>query len=299
MLNGEIAELKEFLSIPLQECEYPQCSSKRNYWRRLFSRGHRLQLNGNWYCASRCFQAGAELSISRILLALRSRPQVLHRIPLGLLLLSRGQLSNTHLRQALARQSTQNGTRLGTLLTQMGYANEQQVTAALAAQWACPTLASGMKIDPACASLLPARIAEHFRILPVRYTARTGALCVAFSEGVNYPLLYAIDSMLDCRTEACLISKRDMDAHLSLRRDDAGKDVFFDRQKSAGEIAHILASYALRMGAEKARLVGCEEYIWARLERRNSVTNILFHCNESPSLELSAKSPSVYRQAVG
>ena len=289
----------KILNLPSQNCADRDCSLSRSFWRRFRGRHGGFELNGKWYCAAQCFQHATESRVSQLLNARPGPTRVLHRIPLGLLLLSRGQLNNTQLRSALARQQIQNATPLGALLTQMGYTDEQQVTAALAAQWACPTLSGGMRPDAACEGLLPARIIEHFRVLPVRFTERTRTFCVAFSEGINYPLLYTIDSLLDCRTEACVISRREMDCYLRTRKYDAGRDVFFDHQKKASEIAHILVGYALKSGAEKVRVAGCERYIWARLEQRGEVANVLFQCGDRPSPELSAPGSLPDRQAVG
>lgn len=272
-----IGAARKIVNLPLRNCGDPDCTLGRSFWPRLHWRFGGLELNGKWYCAVQCFQHATEITISRLLALRPGRARVLHRIPLGLLLLSRGQLNNTQLRDALQRQQSQSAP-LGILLTQMGYADEQQVTAALAAQWACPTLSGKVNPDPATECLLPAQIIEQFRIMPVRFTLRTRRFCVAFSDGINYPLLYTIDSLLDCKTEACLISRREMDCYLRARTWNAGRDIFFKHQGKAGEIAHILAGYALKSGAEKIRVAACEHYIWARLERSGEVANVLFEC---------------------
>ncbi|HZQ67124.1 MAG TPA: hypothetical protein VFA68_01290 [Terriglobales bacterium] len=274
------------------DCDDPNCESSRKFWRRLDWRRSGVNLNGRYYCATRCFERAAELSISRAMPGQALRQRAAHRIPLGLVLLSRGQISHAELRQAIARQRAQPSMLIGALLTEMGYVDEDQVTAALARQWCCPTLAGALKIDPGCRGLLPARISERFRVLPVRYVRRTGALCVAFAEGVNYPLLYTIDSMLDCHTEPCLIAKREMDRLLETGSDDGGRDVFFDHRNSTGEAAHILASYVMKVGAHRVRLGGCEDFIWARLEHQRDITNLLFHCSDSALQERAERSRS-------
>jgi hypothetical protein len=61
-----------------------------------------------------------------------------HRIPLGLVLLSRGFIDNQRLQAALQAQRQSRKGRVGEWLMQLGAVNEAQVTMALAIQWSCP-----------------------------------------------------------------------------------------------------------------------------------------------------------------
>ena len=92
---------------------------------------------------------------------------------------------------ALEAQSAEGRGRIGGWLETMGFATEEQVTAALGTQWGCPVLPFYADGDPHCREMLPFRLMEKFRMLPVQYVTSTRRLYVAFSEGVDYSALYA------------------------------------------------------------------------------------------------------------
>jgi hypothetical protein len=101
----------------------------------------------------------------------------------------------------------------------------------------------------------------------VEFAAAAGTLLIAFGEGVDHTMLYAIEQMLGCRTEACLVcpSALQKGLHGLAQRRGAG-DVVFDRMEDAGECARIIGSYATKVGAEQVRMARCGKHIWIRLE---------------------------------
>lgn len=147
------------------------------------------------------------------------------RIPLGLLLLSRQQITAEQLRWALAAQREADGCvdealpaqrkKIGLWLQELGFTSEQQVTAALARQWSCPLLQAGL-MAPASRRFpaIPARLLESFQMMPVELVAATRTLLMAFSEGIDYAALYAIEQMLGYRTEPCLVPPSTLRASL-------------------------------------------------------------------------------------
>jgi hypothetical protein len=90
---------------------------------------------------------------------------------------------------------------------------------------------------------------------------------MAFSEGIDHRVLYAIEQMLGYRAEACLVSPSILQKGLQvLAQRHAVKDVVFERMQDASECARIIGSYAGKVEAEEVRLVQCGSRIWARLE---------------------------------
>ena len=121
--------------------------------------------------------------------------------------------------------------------------------------------------DSGCERLLPYRLLEHFRMLPVQFVAATRIFCVAFCDGIDYTALYAIEQMLDCRTEPCLISRSSMDRELERMGHEArAGDLLFESWRDPAAMAQVTCGYARKLGAEQVRIVGCGEYIWVRLE---------------------------------
>jgi hypothetical protein len=198
-------------------------------------------------------------------------------VPLGLLMISRGQLTNQQLRSALEAQQGGGRQRLGEWLEKLGFATEQQVTTALAQQWACPVLTSKASCDPRCARLLPYHLLETSQILPVQFVPSTRMFHLAFCDGIDYGALYGIEQMLDCRTQACLAPRSAVARALQLMGHERRPgELLFEGWREASEMARITCGYVLKLGAEAVRLVICGSLIWARLSTGPDVANLLF-----------------------
>ena len=114
------------------------------------------------------------------------------------------------LRAALRAQRSAGRGRIGEWLRTLGFVSEQQVTAALARQWSCPVLRTN-SFSPGNSTLsahrapqIPVTLLESFVMIPVEYVETTATLHIAFGEGIDYSVLYAIEQMLGCRTESCM-----------------------------------------------------------------------------------------------
>jgi hypothetical protein len=259
-------------------CGEPDCSFKRRLWRRFRWRHGTIRLHGSVYCAPACFESAARQYFARLCATVLSAPPVRHRVPLGLLMISRGQLTNPQLRSALEAQRVDGRHRLGEWLEKLGFATEQQVTAALARQWACPVLTPTANCDPACARLLPYCLLESSRMLPVQFVASTRTFHLAFCDGIDYVALYAIERMLDCRTQPCLATRSAVAQTLQqLGHERRPGDRLFDGWREPSDLARITCGYVLKLGADDIRLVGCGSFIWARLSKGKDVANLLFH----------------------
>jgi hypothetical protein len=235
-----------------------------------------VELNGRWFCSPQCFESALRRRFAE---RQPSREQLLpvrHRIPLGLMMLSRGQLNNHQLRAALDAQRRHGG-RLGAWFEQLGYATEQQVTAALGMQWACPVLPVVTASDLNCSRLIPFPILKRFRMLPVRSILQTRTVFMAFSEGLDYGAMNAIEEMLECRTEPCLVGSGALDIVLkSMEAERCPGEFLFSGQHDPVEMARITTGFVLKLGGRRVRLVSYGDYAWVRLEGELDPANLVF-----------------------
>jgi len=276
-LRAWMGRARTYWATILPHCGQLDCSFARRLWRRLRWWNGTIRLHGLGYCAPQCFEFAARQRFTRICSISAPTQPVQHRIPLGLLMLSRGQLSNRQLRSALEAQQASGRHRLGEWLEKLGFATEQQITTALGLQWACPVLTARVIPDSRCVRLIPFRILETYRMLPIQFVKATRTFYVAFSEGIDYGVLNAVEQMLDCRTEACLISRSTMDEALEqIGRDRSAGDLLFEGWRHALEMARITTGYVLKLGAQNVRVVACGGYIWARLSAGRDVANLIF-----------------------
>jgi hypothetical protein len=217
-----------------------------------------------------------------------------HRVPLGLVLLSRQQLTAEQLSAALAAQREAGCGRIGDWLRELGFASEMQVTAALARQWSCPVLrAEAAFKNNDCCPAIPLPLLESLRMIPVELVAWSRTLLVAFSDGIDYSALYAIEHMLGYRTEPCLASATVLRTCLQdLARNRMTEEVFFERVEDF-ECARIIGSYAARVNAKEIRLARCGMHLWVRLHspHRDPLTLVLTSPEEIPRAVSSSGSP--------
>jgi hypothetical protein len=255
-------------------CGNESCAGAPRMWKRVAVRSSRTRIQGREYCFPDCF----EHELQRRFVALCSRrpgkPQPRHRIPLGLLMLSRGDIDSFQLRAALAWQLREGPLPIGECMQRLGFARERQVTAALAAQWASPVLASLPGSQPACA--VPFRLLVRFRMVPVSYIAVTRMLHLAFDGAIEYPALLAIEQALSCRTEACVCSRVDFEKMLPrFEKTSRLSDREFDLS-SPVEMTRITSNYAAALSPSDVRLAAGSGFVWARIEGTSSM-NLVFN----------------------
>lgn len=263
-------------------CGPQDCAHARSFWRRLRGQPRSVRMQGSTYCIDRCLERALTYALQR----LHSAPKAAvaaHRVPLGLLLLSRQQLTVEQLRQALGAQRAAGRGRIGEWLQALGFASEPQITAALARQWSCPVLrAHSLSPEDGRIPKIPLALLQSFVMVPVDYAASTSTLLVAFGGGIDYTVLYALEQMLDCHTEPCLalpsVIGKNLQALAERRREH---DVVFDRVADTAELVRIIRSYASRVVAAEVRLSSCGPHLWVRLLR-----------SSSPAVDLFLRSPA-------
>jgi hypothetical protein len=226
-------------------------------------------MQGARYCQAECLELALIDFLCRTRAVPRRRAIAAHRIPLGLLLLSRQQLTAAQLRTALEAQRAAGHGKIGAWLRELGFATESQVTAGLARQWCCPVLVTGAALMGADRlPAIPVLLLESFQMMPVEFVEATGTLLMAFSEGVDHTILYAIERMLGYRTEACLITPSALQKSLQALAPHRGSsDIIFEGMDDPGACARIISNYSAKVRAVEVHVARCGEHLWIRLER--------------------------------
>jgi len=200
-----------------------------------------------------------------------------HRMPLGLTLVSRGQLTPEQLRSALVAQRAAGGGRIGQWLIRLGYTDQRQVLAALGLQWGCPVFNLNDGKLPDCARLIPLRLLEHYRILPIHFVSKTRTLCLGFSDAIDHSLMYALEHMLTCTAKWCAVSGSSVNKLLLIAAEEKRlTEVAFDRECADDEVARISLAYMLKLGPQTVRLTRCGTHLWIRLSGGDQETDLLF-----------------------
>jgi hypothetical protein len=238
-------------------------------------RGH--SLDGHWYCSPACFEQALAFAIGQILPGTAQPPAAAHRVPLGLMMLSRGFVDNEQLKRALKAQKDSGSGRVGEWLRHIGAVSEEQVTQILGLQWSIPVFPLNQsRRYLECAHLVPYPLLEVAEMVPVHYLANSQILYMAFVDRVNHSALYALEKMLACHTEPCLASQSQV---LQALKDLGGRhrpvDILADSVSDPWEIANTISTHAVGLGAVDVRISGFCGFLWARILSPSGYTDVL------------------------
>lgn len=236
-----------------------------------------IRVAGNWYCSPKCFESAARKEFGRMLsaaapVAKRPRP----RMPIGLILYSRGELTSEQLNMALDMQKD-SGMKMGEVLVNLGYATERQVTSALASQWGYPVFSLKNRV-PFVPVRVPRVLMELYSMLPVHFVETGRRLVLGFVDGIDHSVMYVLERMTGCTAIPCFITAGEYQRNLAnIPIDRQENEVIFDRiNTNPMEMARISTSYATQIGADEARFATCSSYGWVRLTGQRQEVDLLF-----------------------
>jgi len=189
-------------------CALASCAGPHSLWQRFRKRRRPSGtfLQGVFYCRPQCLETALIGQLSR-LRTLAPSPPPPHRIPLGLLMVARGKLTYLEVRAALEAQRRARYGKIGDWIEKLGLLRNRKSPP--------PSPCNGMPVassfDPSTIQSpgsIPLPILEAFQMLPINYVASTNTLYLAFGERVDHAALYAIERVLDCRTQPALLDAR-------------------------------------------------------------------------------------------
>jgi hypothetical protein len=254
-------------------CSSPDCAP-HSVWHQLTGRGSTVELQDSAFCFPLCFERELRQMLQTKLVSVTESTPLRWRIPLGLLLLSRGAITEFELQRALNAQKLAGKGRLGHWLQEMKLAGEEEVFAALAMQWACPVLKRFPSQFPE--HKIPLRLMECLRMVPVHFANANRVLHIAFAGDVDYPALVCIERMLQIKTEACLANKSLIEGALrAIRQAGQIPEKLFENCRENEEIVRIISSYAAELGATEVRAESCHELFWVKILGHHSA-DLLF-----------------------
>jgi hypothetical protein len=259
--------------LTLQRCADRECSRAVPSWLKILRRG--IQIEDRWYCSPECVARALQVKLRSCIDEVQEKPRRLHRMPLGLLMLSRGFVNEDQVQSALLAQRRERRHKIGHWLQILGFATERQVVTALALQYATPVLAFPDEVVPQ--RVMPVVILKSLRIVPVRLSSLQQLLYIAFCSPVDHKLLRSIEKMTGWQTSACIVSDSCMNKLLEgTDEGDGGQAHYFGRVSSAEEMTRITLSYASKVSAREIRFANCGSLIWVRLNSEGKSSDLVF-----------------------
>ncbi|WP_058185812.1 GspE/PulE/PilB domain-containing protein [Terracidiphilus gabretensis] len=248
----------------MQTCANPQC---RTGWMQLWRNRSGPVFEGGWSCSAACTEARVRTALSRENKGRTGTKQPYrHRIPLGLLMLEKGWITESQLRGAVTSQK-QNGGRLGGWLVRQQGVSGELVTRALALQWSCPVLPTAGHDPEGLAQLVPRLFVDAFGAVPLRLAAGK-VLYLGFEDRLDPVLARAIERMTGLRVECGVVADADFGAAQERALRTKYPSVELVEAVSEETLARAMGRAIEKAGPAEARLVRVHDFLWLRMLRK-------------------------------
>lgn len=130
--------------------------------------------------------------------------------PLGRILIKMGRITRTQVQEALEVQKQKHGP-IGQILVEMGYVTEAEVQLALAAQVGMePVNLSKMDIPAEIIALVPAQVAQTYKIIPTNFDPASKLLTIALDNPANFQATDDLKTLMGLSIRACISTPEDV-----------------------------------------------------------------------------------------
>jgi hypothetical protein len=246
----------------LEACANPRC---RSGWLQLWRSRSAPVFEGGWNCSEECTAARMHAAVARELEGRASaREGHRHRVPLGLLMLEQGWITQDQLRKALEAQRVAGKGRLGYWLVRQRAVSEPMVTRALGLQWSCPVLPLGHHDAAGLVAAMPRLFVEAFGALPLRLAAGS-LLYLGFEASLDPVLALAIERMNGLRVESGIVQESLFRPAHARMLEAKFPPVELVEAISEAAAAHVLARSVERARPSASRLVRVHDCLWLRM----------------------------------
>ena len=232
----------------------------RTGWLQLFRSRDSPRFEEKWACSSICME---QIVTGAVRSQIESWEPVSGgralRMPLGLILLSRGWISHRELQEALAAQRRAQNGRIGEWLRRLHGVPEETITKALGIQWNCAVLPSGMQGLELTRSLIPAFLRKRYGLALLRQ-GPDRTLYLAGKYRAEYAAARAMEHMLREPVHAAFLE----DSVWNSANADATDTTEVHLPGRDGVVACI-AEWMERSRPTDGRLVRVHDHLWLRI----------------------------------
>lgn len=185
-----------------------------------------------------------------------------HRVPLGLLLLSLGSITEAQLQTALEQQRQTRQGRIGDWLRRQTGLSEKEITRALAMQWNCPVFDLGA-YQPQPVEI-PRELIEAYRILPLPARGR-GVLYLAFDSGLDPVTSFAVQHITGVRVQPGLAGESVFNEAwagiLAAQHPDSAAILTTSKEELLDAMSSALRDHEV----SDARIARLHQHVWLRI----------------------------------
>jgi hypothetical protein len=190
------------------------------------------------------------------------------------MLFQRGSMNEEQFKAALEEHRA-SGARIGDVALQHGFVSEEQVAAALAAQWGYPVFSTknGLPRPPV---QIPMLLMQMHQMLPIQFTEDARKLVLGFATRVEHAVVQGVEKVLGCTASPCFITVTDYHNCLNSLSMQNQSQIIHDHNCTSLEMAEIVKNSVLQNPATGLRFALCREYLWTRLSAPEKQIDLLF-----------------------
>lgn len=246
----------------LATCANPQC---RSGWLHVWRSSETAVFEGGWCCSEGCTVAQVQAALAREMDGWgKARENHRHRIPLGLVMLEQGWITQQALRAALAAQKAAGTGKLGRWLVRQKGASQELVTRALGMQWSCPVLDLESHNPEGLAPVMPRLFVDAFGALPLRVAAGR-ILYLGFEDRLDTALALAMERIAGLRVECGLVEEIGFRAAHARMLEARFPPVELIEAATETALAAALSKAVERARPVETRLARVHDCVWMRM----------------------------------
>jgi hypothetical protein len=249
-------------------CDNAECAT---VWTLPWRNRRRPVFEGQWGCSGRCVLAMVQASVRRetgdsSFSSLETPHR--HRVPLGLLMLAQGWITQSQLQGALAAQREAGEGLIGEWLIRECGLSAEQITRGLSMQWGCPMLTTDGFSPERMALLMPKVFVERFGSLPLR-VAGSQIVYLGFADRLNASVALALEQMTKLKVESGVVDGAKFEAAKSRLLACDGIDAKVESVEDKDAMAARITAVLEQNRPIASRLVRLHQYYWLRLWLEN------------------------------
>jgi hypothetical protein len=234
-----------------------------------------VTVGGQWYCGVDCFIAATKIRYSVMAAANVVDIRHMPRRPIGLLLLSKGFLTEEQLRY-LTAESELRGEEFEQTLTRAGAVTDQQLATARAAQWGSHVLGPDQPILPVQTDI-PLEVLRACAAVPLHDSKSSRRLIIGFVRNIDHSLLHSLEEVTGVRPEACLVTPAQFAKQRErLSASAESQCILLEDNCTPVQMANTTGRFAIDIGVRDARSTRCWNLIWTRLSGKQGFVDLLF-----------------------
>lgn len=225
----------------------------------------RPMFEGQWGCSGRCVLAMVRGAVRRESGdGLGEDAPHRHRVPLGLVMLAQGWITQEQLRKALDAQRAHGTGRIGDWLVAECGVGAERVTRGLSVQWNCPVLTTEGFSPKEMALVMPRVFVEEFGMVPLR-VAGARILYLGFQDRMDASVALGVEQVTELRVECGLVGETQFAAARQSLLACDGVPVKQEAVTSSDAMAARITAVLEQKQPVAARLVRVHGYFWLRM----------------------------------